>query len=100
MSNDTVTEDDCEVCSAWPTADRASLSREHFSTDYIRIPTKAVCERCQMTFWANMTGVEYTDEQLEEALQQGRASARQGHEALGRLRARSVPRTFLKPPTG
>jgi len=65
---DNVTEDQCSICSTWPATDRSSLRREHFSTDYIEIPTTGVCGRCQMTFWANLTGTAYTDEQLEEAV--------------------------------
>jgi hypothetical protein len=65
---DEVTEDQCLICRRWPPADRASLRRGHFSTDYITIPTHGVCKRCEMTFWANLTVLEYTDEDLEEAL--------------------------------
>ena len=54
MTDDTVTEDECKVCSAWPAAERASLRREHFSSDYIRMPLDGVCVFCQLVFWANM----------------------------------------------
>jgi hypothetical protein len=58
MDDNTVTEDACVICSAWPAAERATRRDEHFSTDYIRMPIKGVCERCQLVFWANLTGCE------------------------------------------
>jgi hypothetical protein len=86
---DEVPEDACVICSARPAADRASLRREHFSTDYITMPTRGICKRCEMTFWANLTGLEYTDEQLEEALR----LEKEGEDPKVELRLRTDPPT-------
>jgi hypothetical protein len=58
--DDTVTEDQCLICRLWPPADRVALRAQRFSTDYIEIPIKGVCERCQMEFWIAITGCEPT----------------------------------------
>ena len=54
MTDDTVTEDQCKVCKDWPAAERGERRREHFSSDYIRMPLDGICVFCQLVFWANM----------------------------------------------
>ncbi len=54
MDEDSVTEDQCSVCGSWPEAERAVRRQEHFSTDYVRMPIKAVCIFCQLAFWTSM----------------------------------------------
>ena len=88
MDEESVPEDQCSICSKWPAGKRASLRREHFSTDYIQIPTKDVCERCEAVFWANRTGLPYTEEQLEEALRLRREG--KAREVTLRLASRGV----------
>jgi hypothetical protein len=40
-----VPEDQCSICSAWPAAERAERRREHFvSDDYVQMPIKGVCD--------------------------------------------------------
>jgi len=49
-------EHECIVCKDWPPTERARRRSQHFSTDYIEIPTKGVCEQCQVVFWENLSG--------------------------------------------
>jgi hypothetical protein len=46
MDMDIVPEDQCSVC-----AGREDRRRQHFSTDYVRIPVKGVCAACVAAFW-------------------------------------------------
>jgi hypothetical protein len=59
---DGIPEVHCVVCGPGPEAERAQRGEEYFSTDYVRIPTKGVCEQCQLIFWQAITGVEPTSE--------------------------------------
>ena len=49
-------EHECIVCKDWPPTERAQRRSQHFSTDYIEIPTKGVCDPCQSVFWENLSG--------------------------------------------
>jgi hypothetical protein len=49
-------ESECVICKDWPPAERAQRRSQHFSTDYIEIPTKGVCELCQSVFCEKLSG--------------------------------------------
>lgn len=64
MGQEFTTEAQCPVCSAWPPADRAA-KREFLAEIPLHDP---VCKRCFVTFWSNISGQHFTEEDLEEAL--------------------------------
>jgi len=43
-------EDECVICKDWPQAERAQLRKQHFSTDYVEIPLKGICDECELAF--------------------------------------------------
>jgi hypothetical protein len=52
---DSVSENECSICSAWPRRDRPLLRRKHFFSD-IRIALDGTCRLCRTQFWT-ATGI-------------------------------------------
>jgi hypothetical protein len=97
MNDDTVTEDQCSICSGWPAADRAERRKDAFDTGYARMALKGVCDFCQMEFWRGIAVVCDGPEEYEafrEARRQERckspASRRHGHELLAEIRSKAA----------
>ena len=93
MDDDKVTEDQCSICGQWPAANRAEHRREHFSSDYARMPLEGVCMFCQLEFWKTIMVATDSQEELEalrDAVRQERrkGSLRSAHELLSEIRAK------------
>jgi hypothetical protein len=96
MDKDTVTEDLCSICSAWPAAERAERRKDAFDTGYVRMPITGVCEFRQMEFWWGIMVVCDSKEELDawiEAVRLERrkppASRRHGHEILEEIKSKA-----------
>ena len=84
---DTVTEDECSICSGWPAAERADTSQAR--TTFVW-PWRAFC---QMEFWQSIMVVTSSREELEAlqaAIRQERrkGSLRPAHELLREIRSK------------
>jgi hypothetical protein len=87
---DEVPEDDCVVCPGC-----VERRRQLFSSDYIQIPIKGVCDFCQMEFWRAITVVCDSQEEMDalrEAIREDRRRGNprpNGHELLREIRSKA-----------
>jgi hypothetical protein len=94
MNVDTITEDVCVICSAWPAEDREHRRSEYFSS-YARMPLEGVCAFCVWEFWKGIMVVTDSLEELEALRDAVRAERRKGslrsaHELLREIRAKPL----------
>jgi hypothetical protein len=86
-----VPEDDCVICSGC-----VERRRQRFSSDYIQIPIRGVCDQCQLEFWRGIMIVCDSQEEMDalrEAIREDRRKGNprpNGHELLKEIRARKA----------